>query len=241
MKNLWIPILVALLLPVFVILALRAYGLTASHKTRIHPYLHKEQKILIKLQTKESLKDYERLQDKAILDISIVFKDKLRLEPKILPLEDLFQKYPQALFFVRLLSNEEKINQKWIEMVDKYQLQDRTAHYSTFGMITNNLRELKPRWIHVASPNEAHRFYLLSRFFLEVLADMDADIYMIPYQFEGSFWFENSMANEIHRRNKLFYIDLNQSGWQKQKMPFEQADALSIDQVKALPKEVLLQ
>lgn len=120
-------------------------------------------------------------------------------------LETILSKF-QNRMIIEFKSQEVGIENKAIELLEKYQAQERVMIASEHGELINRFRQLKPKWNYGASKDDIFRGVLLTSAFLEPIGTWPANAYLIPEK-EGKIQVLTSrFLNEVQRRGKKLLV-----------------------------------
>lgn len=128
---------------------------------------------------------------------------------KILHLEEIFKYYPKQRLILHLGQKYTELSQSVYDMIKEYNAFDRVIISCDFNQPLQYLRKFDPRIFTTASIDEVLRLASLMSVKLQGLDAMRADLFIVPLDSKGFKIFSIYFANEVHKRGKRVYVELD--------------------------------
>ena len=93
----------------------------------------------------------------------------------LLTLEEVLSSFPETNFLLDIHHYEEAALGRLIEMIRRWQAQERILVHSLFPQVLRLLRQKEPRWLFFPSPPEVMQAQVMSSLFLETMMDLSFD------------------------------------------------------------------
>jgi glycerophosphoryl diester phosphodiesterase len=120
---------------------------------------------------------------------------------KIPTLSSIFTLFPNQRFVLDLHDTKVVLIEKLIALVELHTMENRIAIASMAKGVINKLKELRPSWTFIASPQETKKFIALNKFGIQRFARTTSKIMFLPSKLGVINILTASAIKELHKRN----------------------------------------
>lgn len=121
-------------------------------------------------------------------------------------LREVFEALPERRLVIEVKSDVRDIETKLVAVVKDFGAKDRVMIGSQVNSVLTRVRKLQSQWNYCAGYDEVLRVIMLLGVYLEPVATMAANAYMIPEKDGRIEVFSTRLRDEVHRRGKKVLI-----------------------------------
>jgi len=141
-------------------------------------------------------------------------------------LEEVFVQFPITKFILDLKSENKEIVYKTIELIEKYNMQDKVILSSKNNDIITLFKKEKTEWNFAATTIGARKLLYENMFYIDNIIPEDAEVLVIPKSDKGSLFVREKIVEYCNSRNKQTWTWI-----------FENSEKISlVEQVRDLEK-----
>lgn len=149
------------------------------------------------------------LKEAQALNVGHFFQQKHQLIAKKIKmprLEAVFLEFPTAKFLLDIHTNDLRVVEKIIQLIENYRLVDQVIIVSHYDLVVDWFKEKRPKWVYGAPTLEAKKIIYGSFLFLDQFFPISSDILMIPQYYGKINVLTKRVIGHIKKRKKKIWV-----------------------------------
>ncbi len=125
---------------------------------------------------------------------------------KIPLLKETLSTFQDQRLIIELKTDSQTAADKLIQVIEETKSEDRVVIGSKFTKALEYIREKRPDWIYSATPTEMFQTIMLMNLYIETIAPLEAETYLLPEKLKGIKVLTPRLVQEIQRRKKPIFV-----------------------------------